>query len=142
MNEMTVEVYENSLRRCNARAGFLDRFYVEFLASSPSVRKKFEGTEFTRQKRALRDSLRLMARAAGDPERGPEHYLRDLAARHSRADLDVGSALYDFWLDALQSTVREFDPEYDPEVERAWEEVMSVGIRYLLSQYDPRPHPE
>lgn len=141
MHESSVERYRESLRRCNARDGFLDRFYVEFLASSPAVRRKFENTEFTRQKRALGASLELMGRAASDRERGPEHYLRDLAERHGRSDLDVGSAFYDFWLDALLSTVREFDPEYGPDVERAWEDVMSFGIRYLLSRYDPTQPP-
>lgn len=100
------------------------------------VRKKFEGTDFVRQKRVLRASLDLMARAADDEDRGPEHYLGDLAVRHSREQLDIGSALYDFWLDALLATVKEFDPEYGPDVERAWEDVMSFGIRYLLSRYD------
>ena len=140
MNETTIETYEESLRRCNTNKGFLDRFYAKFLASSPKVREKFEGTDFTRQKRALRASLNLMARTVEDREHGPEHYLRDLAARHSRAQLDIGSALYDFWLDALLSTVKEFDPEYGPDVERAWEEIMSFGIHYLMSQYD-RPPP-
>jgi Globin len=137
MNEATISTYENSLRRCNAREGFLGHFYMEFLASSPIVRAKFEGTDFVRQKKVLRASLELMARAAADPEHGPEHHLQELGERHSRAELDIGSALYDFWLDALLSTVREYDSEYGPEVESAWEDVMSFGIRYLLSRYDP-----
>lgn len=140
MNGTTVEIYRDSLRRCSGKEGFLDRFYVKFLSSSPLVRKKFEGTDFVRQKRVLRASLDMMAQAVEDRERGPEHYLQDLAARHSRVQLDIGSALYDFWLDALLSTVSEFDPEFGPDVESAWEDVMSFGIRYLLSQYD-RPPP-
>ena len=135
MDERTLQIYEDSLRRCNARKGFLDRFYLKFMAASPLVRKKFEKTDFVRQKRALRASLHAMGLAAGDRDGGPDRYLKDLAISHSRAHHDVGAALYDFWLDALLSTVREWDPQYDDEIGRAWEEVMTIGVRYMLSRY-------
>ena len=139
MDKATLDLFDESLRRCNARPGFLDLFYENFLASSPKVKEKFANTDFVRQKRALRASLHVMLLAAEDEEQGPERYLRDLAARHSRSQLDIGAELYDLWLDSLLATVREIDPRFSPEVEEAWERVMGVGIRYLLSHYHDQP---
>jgi len=139
MDQKTLRIYDESLRRCNAKAGFLDRFYEIFLASSPEVRKKFEKTDFERQKRALRASLHLLALAAHDGDAGAERYLKEMAATHSKAQLDIGAKLYDLWLDSILSAVREFDPGCDAEVEAAWENIMMVGIKYLLGHYNTPP---
>jgi hemoglobin-like flavoprotein len=140
MDRKTLRIYDDSLRRCNARPGFLSRFYDLFMASSDEVRAKFANTDFDRQKRALRASLHMMALAAEDPAKDPQRYLKDLAASHGRHGLDIGARYYDLWLDSLLAAVKEFDPEFGPEVEKAWETVMMVGISYLISRYnDPPP---
>ncbi len=135
MDPRILSQFDDSLRRCNSRADFLDRFYEKFLSSSPKVRKKFADTHFVRQKRALRASLHAMLLAAEDEENGPAKYLKDLAGRHSRKHLDIGAELYDLWLDSLLAAVRECDPEFSPEIQEAWESVMMVGIRYMLTKY-------
>lgn len=136
-----LRTFEESLKRCNGNPVFLDRFYEKFLASSPLVREKFAHTDFVRQKEALRASLRAMMLAAADEEAGPERYLKELASLHSRSRLDVGAGLYDLWLDSLLATVRECDPEFDEQIEAAWEDVMAVGIGYILSHYHDAPEP-
>jgi len=135
MDEKTLKTFEESLARCNTNPRFLDRFYETFLASSFKVHDKFAHTDFVRQKRALRASLHLMLLVASDEEKGPEHYLRDLAELHSSRERNIGAEFYDLWLDSLLTTVRECDSQYSPEVEHAWEKVMMIGIRYLLSHY-------
>lgn len=139
MEARTLEIVDGSLHRCSADPDFLERFYERFLASSPEVREKFVDTDFVRQKRALKASLHLMLLAAEDEERGPELYLRDLAARHGQRQLDIGAHLYDLWLDSLLDTVRQCDPECSNEVLEAWERVMAVGVRYLLRHYRKPP---
>lgn len=131
----TIQVFDRSLRRCNSNPGFLDLFYETFLASSPKVREKFAGTDFERQKRLLHASFYLILLASEDPESGPERYLNHLADRHSVHDLDIGSDLYDLWLDSLLAVVKECDPEFDQKVEDAWEHVMGIGIDYLVRHY-------
>jgi hemoglobin-like flavoprotein len=135
IDPQVLTVFEESLTRTNTNPAFLDRFYNTFLAASPKVAEKFAGTDFVRQKRALRASLHTMLLVASDEESGPERYLQYLAARHSSRDLSVGSELYDYWLDSLLATVQECDPQCTPEVLAAWENVMMVGIRYLLRHY-------
>jgi hemoglobin-like flavoprotein len=135
MDEKILKIFEESLSRCTATKGFLESFYKRFLASSPKVREKFALTDFVRQRRALRASLHYMLLAAQNEEKDPDKYLKDLAELHSRRVYNVGSELYDLWLDSLLATVKECDPQYTPEVEQAWESVMMVGIHYMLKHY-------
>lgn len=134
----SLDLFERSLSRCQARPGFLDRFHERFLASSPEVAAKFAGTNFARQKRALNASFHHLLLVAQDPKQTPDAYLADVAARHSSSQLAIGAALYDLWLDSLLQTVMEFDPEWSLEVDRAWEAVMMVGIRYLCQTFHTR----
>lgn len=134
IDERTLQTFGDSLKRCNGSPAFVDRFYQIFLASSPKVKAKFAQTDFTRQKMALRASLDAMLLAAKD-QANPQRYLHDLAERHSSRQLNIGSELYDLWLDSLLAAVKEFDPQNSPEIQAAWERVMMVGISYLLSRY-------
>ena len=135
VDEQTIQVFDHSLRRCNANPGFLDLFYETFLNSSPKIREKFANTDFERQKRLLHASFYLILLASEDSENGPERYLEHLATRHSVHDLNVGSDLYDLWLDSLLAVVRECDPEFDEVIEDSWEQVMGIGIDYLVRHY-------
>jgi hemoglobin-like flavoprotein len=135
MEKEVIATFDESLRRCDANPRFLDIFYENFLASSPKVRARFADTDFARQKRLLRASFYLILLASEDETQGPERYLKYLAARHSARDLDIGADLYDLWLDGLLKTVKECDPKYSSEVESAWEEMMGIGIQYMLEHY-------
>lgn len=139
VDETTLQILDDSLHRCAANPEFLDLFYENFLSSSPDVREKFADTDFVRQKRALMASFHLMLLAAEDEKHGPERYLKDLALRHGKSQLDIGSYHYDLWLDSLLETVRECDSECSPVIEQAWERVMGVGIDYMLEHYNRRP---
>ena len=131
---------EESLQRCNADPAFLDRFYEKFLASSPAVREKFANTDFVRQKREVTASFHRMLLAAEEGVTGPDRYLKDTAEQHSKSRLDIGAELYDLWLDSLLATVKECDPKFNPEIEAAWETLMSAGIGYMLSHYHRPPN--
>ena len=135
VDQRTIQVFDQSLRRCEANPGFLDLFYETFLASSPKVKEKFANTDFERQKRLLHASFYLILLASEDPENGPDRYLEHLAARHSVSDLNIGSEFYDLWLDSLLAVVKECDPEFSKEIEDAWERVMDIGIDYMVRRY-------
>jgi len=139
VSPISLAVFEASLKRCEARPDFLDRFYERFLASSPEVASKFAHTDFVRQKLSLKASFHHLLLVARDSKQGPDPYLEDIAVRHGASQLAIGAHLYDLWLDSLLETVRACDPEWFPEVEAAWEEVMMVGIHYLCANYVPRP---
>ena len=131
-----VETFLASLKRCLAAPGFLESFYETFIASSEEIREKFRNTDMARQTRVLADSLYVVANAVqgqeGSPAWGP---LPWLAGRHSRKDLDIPPRLYDRWIDCLVEAARNHDPDFAPEVESAWREVLVFGADYLRQRY-------
>jgi hypothetical protein len=137
MTSEHVDLFRASLKRCLATPHFLGKFYDSFVASSGEVREKFRNTDFEQQTRMLADSLYALAVAAQARREGSPAWadMPRLAARHSRADLDIRPGLYDHWLDCLVETARQHDPEFSPEIEAAWRDTLAVGIDYMRSRY-------
>ena len=135
MNAQTVQQARDSLSRCNQNPEFLDRFYELFMGSSEEIRKKFENTDFEKQKKVLSDSLFLMLTSAGTTTGFAHVQLEKLAKRHSRGDLAIKPEWYTIWLDTLMKTIAEFDPEYSDAIESAWRESMKDGIDLLIAGY-------
>jgi len=132
----SVQTFRASLGRCLATPSFLHSFYDRFMESSDEVREKFKKTEFARQTRILTDSLYIMAVCAesqGDSVAWRE--MDRLASMHARTGLDIRPELYETWLECLLIAVKQFDPDFGPEVETAWREVLAPGIERLRSKY-------
>jgi hemoglobin-like flavoprotein len=134
MTERDIELFNNSLERCVDRPEFLDRFYELFMGSSDEVASKFRETDFAKQKRVLRVSLYAMM-SVGQGNAEVDARLERLAALHSRSALDIRPALYAVWLDCLIQAVRELDPSFGSETERAWRNVMRPGIELMSARY-------
>jgi len=129
------DIFLRSLDRCDRSGHFTDRFYDRFLASSPEIRERFRFTDFTRQRRMLRRSLELVAKAtAGDPEGLSE--LSERAATHSRAQLNIAPHLYEVWTEALIATAVEADPDWTLEIESAWRFILGVAVGHMTRRYD------
>ncbi|MCG3192504.1 MAG: hypothetical protein DIJKHBIC_01751 [Thermoanaerobaculia bacterium] len=139
MNLKDLEVFNDSYERCSASPEFVARFYELFVASSPEVAEKFRHTDFRRQKRALRASLYLMMVAVQGYPEGVAH-LERMADLHGAGagKLDIGPHLYALWLDCLLRAVRESDPFFDDNVERAWKAVLTPGIEFMKARYEGR----
>ena len=138
MTEDEIEVFNDSLTRCLNEPRFLERFYELFLASSPEVRTKFEGTDFRKQRRTLKASfLLLMLAADGKPE-GTRH-LEHLAAVHGKTGRDIAPHLYDVWLECLVRAVRECDSRFTASTERVWRQMLEHGIAFMKARYDDPP---
>lgn len=113
---------------------FLDDFYQRFLTKSDEVVRKFRGTDFTRQKRMLRESLLMMVMFNRDAE-GLQEDMNKLAERHGRKGVDIPARLYDLWLDSLCEAVEMHDPQCSPEILNKWRVAMQPGIDFLISKY-------
>jgi hemoglobin-like flavoprotein len=132
----SVEVFLASLRRCLAVPGFIDDFYGRFVGSSEEVREKFKNTDMKRQAQVVADSLYVVANAVqGEDGSLARRELPQIAARHSRADRDVPPRLYDLWIACILETARLHDPQFGPDVERAWQEVLGFGADYMRQRY-------
>lgn len=130
----TLSIFNESLDRCIERQEFLTHFYETLLASSDEIAKKFETTEFEKQKAALKTALYVLLFAHKYGLTG-DAYLKGLAERHGQTDLDIRPELYDLWLDCLLKTVREFDPLFDDAIERSWRTVLRPGIEFMKAEY-------
>lgn len=115
---------------------FLTRFYELFLDSSPDVAQHFRDVDMERQKQMLGRSLQEMTDFS--TSRAANEHLRRTAFRHSRWDRDISPELYDLWLESLIATAREFDLEFNEEVELAWRVVLAPGIAYMQFKHDHR----
>lgn len=128
------DIYTESLRRCLERPGFIDRFYELFLASSEEVRRKFENTDFAKQRTALKRSLyaAIFVQQRSDAALAE---LERVARRHGRAELDVPPALYELWLASLLATAREWDPGFTDETAEAWRSILRPMIQFITDRY-------
>lgn len=135
MTEQTPkEQFLQSLERCSAEEDFIPAFYERFMSSSEEVKVKFRFTDFEHQNRMLLRSLELCAGAtSGEPETLCE--LSERAATHDRRHLDIKPPMYDFWLEAIVATAREFDPQWNESVEAAWRRILGYAVEHMLRKY-------
>jgi hemoglobin-like flavoprotein len=134
MTEAELALFNDSLTRCTSQPLFLERFYAVFVSSSEEVRHKFGQTDFPKQRRLLQASFYMvMLEADGKPE-GSVHFER-IADLHSQRHLDISPHLYDLWLACLLQAVREYDPQWTPEIESLWRRMMAHGIAFMKARY-------
>ena len=133
--DKTLQLFNESLKRCQADPLFLTLFYQKFIVSNASVREKFANTDMHNQKMMLHASL-YMIMLATQENKAANTYLEQIAERHSKAELDIGPELYGYWLESLIEAVSQIDPEYSDEIENAWRTVMNYGIEYMTSKYN------
>jgi hemoglobin-like flavoprotein len=128
------ELFLDSLERCTKSKKFIPTFYNRFISASDDISDKFRHTDFERQNRMLLRSLKLAALAAdGHPEG-----LRDILERavsHSRQHLNIEPRLYNFWRSALIETSRQFDDQWDDEIEVAWLTILEHVINQMIKHY-------
>lgn len=123
-----------SYQRCCDRPGFFESFYRNFLANCPEAAPRFAGTDFARQNKLLRHAVGILLIFPHQPDSEPT-LLNRIAERHSRRDLDVPPALYPPFVDSLVATVKDYDPEFTPEIGDAWRRTVDKGVKYMVSRY-------
>ena len=133
VDKATTALAKASYDRCCEAPEFLQAFYRNFLAACPEAAPRFAHTNFERQSKLLRHAIGLLlifpSQAGGD-----QALLARVAERHSRRDLNIDSALYAPFIDALVDTVKQFDPACTPAVEAAWRATVAPGVEYMKSK--------
>lgn len=128
------DIFLESLERCSQDEKFIPSFYERFLSSSDKIRQKFIFTDFEVQNRMLLRSLKLVSAATEGDQAG----LRELTERaetHDRNHLDIDPRLYDFWKDAVIETAKEFDNQWNEDVENAWHKILGYVINHMVKKY-------
>jgi hypothetical protein len=111
IDEDILHEVQQSLGRCANHRGFFDRFDSNFKAG-----QRLPGG---RQQKLLKDDLIRLLMCARNP---------DFATRPGAVALEVPPQLSRYWIDALMTTVREFDDKFTPELERKWRTVLLLGL--------------
>lgn len=128
------DIFFQSVKRCTASDDFIPAFYDRFLDSSDEVRKKFRFTDFDKQHRMLRRSLELCVGAtAGEPEALAE--MRQRATSHDRDHLNIEPRFYESWLETIIATAKDFDDQWNEDVETAWRTILGHVIGYMSRKY-------
>ncbi|MCC5857549.1 MAG: globin [Ectothiorhodospiraceae bacterium] len=125
-----------SYGRCLRDKGFIDRFYQILMSRDSEIRAAFSGTDFGRQRRALRRgiSTALMFAAGNDFVREGVDAMAEVHSRRGRAPVEP--RLYALWLDSLVDAIAETESRFNPQLEQRWREAMSVVIRYFSERYN------
>lgn len=136
MNE--TEIVTRSFGRCLAFGNLVfDRFYDNFLKSSPEIGQMFRNTDMKKQKVLLRAGINYAIMFSSDMGRkGAESVLSRIRDSHSKAKYNVRPELYPLWISNLLKAIEETDPKFSPEVKEAWEKVLNLAVKYITSGYD------
>ena len=135
MEAVTVnELFLDSLERCARSKKFIPTFYNRFLSASDDISDKFRHTDFGRQNRMLLRSLKLAAYAADGQSEGLRE-IRERAVSHGRHHLNIEPRLYNFWRSALIETSRQFDGQWDDDIEEAWLTILEHVISQMIKHY-------
>ena len=128
------ELFLDSLERCTGSKKFFPAFYHRFLSASDDISDKFRHTNFDRQNQMLLQSLRLAAKAAEGQSEGLRE-IRERAVSHSRQHLNIEPRFYNFWGTALIETSRQFDDQWDDDIEEAWLTIIGHVINQMIKHY-------
>lgn len=134
IDKSIVNEVNQSLGRCFLRSGFMDKFYTNFKASHPSIPSFFVKTDMSKQHKLLKEGITFLLMSAGGSGFA-QNEMKKLGVRHDTAHLNVKPELYRFWIDALMKTVREFDQNFTPELDKKWRTILEIGIQQFIDKY-------
>lgn len=137
-NSNTIDATYNavlaSYQRCEGSGGFFDTFYDLFFVKSPEIPHKFANTDMEKQKQIVMSSVLWILRLrTGDPQARRE--VEKIGESHSQRGHGIPPELYELWLDTPCEAIERHDPEYTPDLEAKWREVMQEGIDLITSAY-------
>jgi len=128
------ELFLESVGRCVASEEFIPAFYERFLSASDDIQNKFKFTDFEKQNQMLRRSLELCAGAtSGDPEALRE--IKERSKTHDRHHLNIEPHYYDIWLETIVGTARQFDDQWNDDIEAAWQRILGHVVKHMVRKY-------
>ncbi len=135
MDKTTVDSVNLSLGRCINKPDFLDTFYKNFIKSDHRIAAHFQNTDMKKQMSLLKQGLTFVVMAAG----GSSFALKEiekLGVLHDKQHLNVHPDLYSFWEKSLIETIKEFDKQFDVQLEKNWHDILQFGIKIITSYYN------
>ena len=94
----------------------------------------FRNTNFAKQKQLLRTGLTMMIMHL-DGNRVGTQGLDRIGQSHSRKQLNIDPALYQYWTESLLKAIKECDPQCDAKLEGDWRQALKAGVSHITAQY-------
>lgn len=128
------ELIKASFERCDDSGVFSDTFYEVFMSKSDDIKSFFKNTDFTKQKKLLRATVKVLAsNKFEDPK--TKKILEEIGRTHNRSGQNIAPKYYTLWLDSLCETVARLDPDYSDELENTWRKQMQTSIDFIIERY-------
>ncbi|MDX1250901.1 MAG: globin [Gammaproteobacteria bacterium] len=125
-----------SLGRCiNSGKDLFERFYEIFLDSHPAIRPRFVKTDMQAQKALLKNGINLAIMFAEGNPVGSGGISR-IRESHSKKKINIDPGLYSCWLDSFIKAVSEVDPQFNPELEKEWREMLQITVNHIAGGYE------
>ncbi|MBI2778537.1 MAG: globin [Gammaproteobacteria bacterium] len=126
---------KTSLGRCiNSGNDLFGKFYDIFLVSHPSISPRFANTDMSAQKALLKNGINLAIMYAEGNPIGASGISR-IRDTHSATKMNIEPGQYSYWLDSFIKAVSETDPQFGPEIEKEWRELLQMTINHITSGY-------
>lgn len=125
-----IEALREALAKLRPQAqSVVGRFYERLLERRPDFAPHFEGTDWTRQRRMLLNSLVLALESEEDPEEVAET-IRAYGRRHD--SFNLAPADYDFFGATLRETLVEaLGNDWTADVDAAWTQAFGRLVRAM-----------
>lgn len=130
---MPIEHVVASYGRCCLQPEFFDRFYEIFLGIHPSIKPMFAHTNFAKQKALLREGVAMMLMHLEGKSVGTLSLNRIANIHHARR-MNITPQLYEYWVNSLIATVKEYDRDCTPSLETEWRKALHEGVHYIVMQ--------
>lgn len=135
MADEITDAVKKSLGRCLMNGDVFSTFYDIFLDSDPRIRELFANTHWEEQKRLLRQGVNNVISYYGGSATAQSAMDR-IRKTHCRSAMDIPPDLYDHWVTSMVSAVQRHDPQFTPELEKYWTEVLTYGVEYVRAGYE------
>ena len=130
-----LELVRCSFERSDKSGEFSNTFYEIFMSKSDDIKSFFKDTDFTKQKKLLRATVKILATKDIEDQK-TKKLLEDIARTHNHSGYDIAPHYYRLWLDSLCETLSRLDPEYSEELESVWRKLMQISIDFIVARYD------
>ncbi len=135
MTKDEIRKVKRSYSRCFiGEKNLIDGFYDVFLNSHPDIAVMFKNSDFNQQKLLLRQGINCMIMFAEGVFAG-DFCLEEIKKSHNKKHLNIHPDYYPLWKDSLIVNLRKYDPQFDDELLKLWNETIDKGLDFIISGY-------
>jgi len=133
MNEFASQVMQSFGRCCSSEDSFFQSFYDYFFNASPAIRSHFQNFDLQDEKKVIRNAVLNIILYARGMSSEP---LQAIAKRNAKSNLDIPPAAYPIWIDCWIQAIKQYDAEFNSDLEVAWRKVLENGVKVIADGYE------